>query len=202
MTKAEKTRQQIIEKTAPIFNAKGYATTSLSDITAATGLTKGSIYGNFKDKDEVAIEAFKYNVSERSKGLHIAENEANNPLEALIAMIEFYRDSLSEVNKTGGCPMLNAAVEADDHLLFMKETVKINFIGWQKKFIKTLNQGQEQGFIRTDISIENYAMELLILIEGGILLARTLEDKHHLDLALNRALTIINNEIKIKPIKK
>lgn len=43
MTKAEKTRNFIVEKTAPIFNMKGYAGTSLNDITAATGLTKGSI---------------------------------------------------------------------------------------------------------------------------------------------------------------
>ena len=58
MSKAEKTRQFIIEKTAPIFNKKGFAGTSLSDMTEATGLTKGSIYGNFADKDEVAMAAF------------------------------------------------------------------------------------------------------------------------------------------------
>ncbi|MBL7756118.1 MAG: TetR family transcriptional regulator, partial [Chitinophagaceae bacterium] len=47
--KAERTRQHIIEKAAPFFNKKGYADTSLSDITAATGLTKGAIYGNFEN---------------------------------------------------------------------------------------------------------------------------------------------------------
>jgi AcrR family transcriptional regulator len=40
MSKAEKTKQFIIEKTAPLFNTKGYNSTSLSDITQATGLTK------------------------------------------------------------------------------------------------------------------------------------------------------------------
>ena len=57
MSKAEKTKQHIIEKTATLFNTKGYISTSLSDITQVTGLTKGSIYGNFENKDEVAIEA-------------------------------------------------------------------------------------------------------------------------------------------------
>ena len=57
------TSQYIIEKVAPIFNKKGYVGTSLSDMTEATGLTKGSIYGNFKNKDGVAIEALKYNIS-------------------------------------------------------------------------------------------------------------------------------------------
>ena len=61
MSKAERTRQFIVEKTAPIFNVKGYAGTSVSDMTEATGLTKGSIYGNFENKDEVALAAFEHN---------------------------------------------------------------------------------------------------------------------------------------------
>src|SRR6202012_5198616 len=61
MNKAERTRQFIIEKAAPLFNTKGYAGTSLSDMTEATGLTKGSIYGNFSDKDEVALACFEHN---------------------------------------------------------------------------------------------------------------------------------------------
>ena len=60
MSKAERTKNFIIEKTAPLFNMKGYSGTSMSDITAATGLTKGSIYGNFENKDEVAIAAFLF----------------------------------------------------------------------------------------------------------------------------------------------
>jgi TetR/AcrR family transcriptional repressor of nem operon len=61
MSKAEKTKQFIIEKTATLFNTKGYTSTSLSDITAVTGLTKGSIYGNFENKDDVALQAYKHN---------------------------------------------------------------------------------------------------------------------------------------------
>ena len=46
--RSEKTRQFIIETTASLFNKKGYAGTSMSDLTEATKLTKGSIYGNFE----------------------------------------------------------------------------------------------------------------------------------------------------------
>ena len=63
LSKAERTKRFIIKKSAPIFNKKGYAGTSLSDLTQATGLTKGSIYGNFKNKDEVAVCAFQHNLA-------------------------------------------------------------------------------------------------------------------------------------------
>ena len=57
MKKSEQTKAYIIEKAAPIFNKKGYAGTSLRDMTGATRLTKGSIYGNFANKDEAALAA-------------------------------------------------------------------------------------------------------------------------------------------------
>jgi len=34
----------------------------MSDLTSATGLTKGALYGNFKNKEELAFLAFKFNV--------------------------------------------------------------------------------------------------------------------------------------------
>ncbi|MGN6478181.1 MAG: TetR/AcrR family transcriptional regulator, partial [Flavipsychrobacter sp.] len=72
MKKSERTKQFIVEQVAPIFNVKGYAGTSLSDMTSATGLTKGSIYGNFSGKDDVALAAFDYNLA---KLQHIISGE-------------------------------------------------------------------------------------------------------------------------------
>ncbi len=69
MSKAEKTKQFIIEKTAALFNSKGYTRTSLSDISEATGLTKGSIYGNFENRDELAIAVYKFNSGLLGKNL-------------------------------------------------------------------------------------------------------------------------------------
>ena len=55
---ATQTKSLIIDHALPIFNTKGYNAASISDIVSATGITKGAIYGNFKNKDEVATAAF------------------------------------------------------------------------------------------------------------------------------------------------
>jgi len=60
LTKSDRTRQLIVEKAAHLFNVKGYAATSMSDIIEATGLAKGGIYGHFKSKEAIASEAFDY----------------------------------------------------------------------------------------------------------------------------------------------
>ena len=62
MTKASRTRQFIISKTAPVFNTQGYAGTSLIDLTKATGLSKGALYGNFSNKEEIAMSVFQHSM--------------------------------------------------------------------------------------------------------------------------------------------
>lgn len=195
MSKADKTRQFIIERTAPIFNTKGYAVTSISDITDATGLTKGSIYGNFSSKDEVVIEAYKYNVGKLSLAMDHAILQTADPYTQLLAMVDFYRNVFERIMQQGGCPMLNAATESDDYLLFLKETVKRSFITWHEKVTKVIQQGIDIGSFKEDIEVSLYASTFMMLIEGGILLARTLDQHEQLAIALDRVLKIIKDEI-------
>lgn len=196
MGKAEKTRQYIIEKTASLFNTKGYAVTTLSDIIAVTGLTKGSIYGNFRDKDEVVVEVYKYNVAQLRIAMQAAIAQEKSPLLKLLAMVEFYRNVFDRVMQEGGCPMLNAATEADDHLLFLKEAVQSSFIGWHQKVEKIIRSGMGDGSFKVDINPVAYASTFMMLIEGGILLSRTLGRNDHLSIALDRIIRIIEEEIK------
>lgn len=197
MSKAAKTKLYIIEKTAPLFNTKGYAATSLSDITEVTGLTKGSIYGNFSNKDEVIIEGFKYNVSLLKREIGAALNRGNNPKESLLCFVDFYRSHWEKLVHSGGCVLLNAATEADDHLLFLKEYVQKSFAIWQNRLVEVIELGQAEGYFKKEIVADDIASLLIILVEGGILLSRTLANKKHLDIALNQMDHIIHNEISI-----
>ena len=85
MTKADKTRQHILEKTAPLFNRKGFHGTSLAELTEATGLTKGALYGNFQDKEEMALEAFQYSIAKVREVVKQELSGASTCKEQLIA---------------------------------------------------------------------------------------------------------------------
>src|ERR1700755_3157815 len=107
MSKADRTRQFIIEKTAPLFNTKGYAGTSLTDMIEATGLTKGSIYGNFAGKDEVALAAFDNN-TQKVTNIIGAEMDKQAPCrDRLLVYIDVYDNFLKYPFPVGGCPILN-----------------------------------------------------------------------------------------------
>lgn len=200
MSKAEKTKQFIIEKTATLFNTKGYLSTSLSDITQATGLTKGSIYGNFENKDQVAIEVYKYNsgllsqIMSRSFG-----DQYPTSIDKLHAFVDFYRKNWRSVFSNGGCPLMNAATEADDSFPVLKKQVKISFELWTAKITAVIQKGQENEELNSKINAEEYASLFVMLIEGGILLSKTMDDEKFLNQALDRVRKMIDTELTILP---
>ena len=114
LTKSELTTQYILETVAPIFNKNGYAATSMSDITTATGLTKGAIYGNFKNKEELAIAAFKYTVKNLMSRIAKHLELSDSPIQKLFLITDFYRNYYDYSKQLGGCPVLNIGVDANN----------------------------------------------------------------------------------------
>src|SRR5579871_3308737 len=140
MNKAERTRKLIIEKTAPIFNVKGYAGTSLSDMTDATGLTKGSIYGNFSNKDEVALAAFDHNLQKIGQIIQREMDKQATVREKLLVYTHVYENFLSFPFPQGGCPILNTAIEADDTHPALKKRVAEAILSWKNRIIALLEK--------------------------------------------------------------
>jgi len=197
MSKADLTRQLIIEKTATIFNKKGFAGTSLSDITNATGLTKGSIYGNFENKEEVALAVFKYNAGELWKKKENWISGHSDAKSKLTALINFYRKNWKELFENGGCPVMNAATDADDVMPLIKERVKKTVENWVNNVAKILQEGIEQNTFKPTINTMEYSRLFIMMIEGGILLSKITDKPDSLYLVLDRVEKIVANEILI-----
>lgn len=173
MSKAERTKQFIIEQTAPIFNMKGYSGTSMSDITEITGLTKGSIYGNFENKDEVAIAAFKYNVKKLQDAFSREIDKQTTFKGKLLAYPQLYSQYANLKVTKGGCPILNTATESDDTHPILRKYAERTLIYWKEKIISFIDQGISAGeFKAKAIDTERTALTIIALIEGGVMISK------------------------------
>jgi TetR/AcrR family transcriptional repressor of nem operon len=198
MSKAEKTREYIIEKAAPIFNMKGYAGTSLQDLTEATGLTKGSIYGNFKNKDEVAVAVYEYSIRMLDQRITAFLESRHSMTAKLVGITEYYRLNWRQIFEKGGCPVQNASVEADDNLSVLKKPVQNSIKNWAKGITLVIEKGQRKGEFKKSIDAEEYAYAIITLLEGGIMLAKIMNNQKLLFNALDRIVDVIHQEIKKK----
>ena len=53
--KRARTRAALIEAAASVIGEKGYDRTTLEDVAQRAGMSRGAIYGNFKDKEELFL---------------------------------------------------------------------------------------------------------------------------------------------------
>jgi TetR/AcrR family transcriptional regulator, transcriptional repressor for nem operon len=191
MGKAEFTRQMIIEKAAPIFNKKGYLGTSISDLTKSTGLTKGAIYGNFNDKNEIALAAFDFNVKKVVDELMAEVFKSDDAIEMLLSVAEFFLKNAAEFYKRGGCPIVNAAVDSDDINISLNRKVKEKIEGLRVMIAKIVEAGIEKGKIASSINPDSFASVAISMIEGGSLLSKATGDMHYLQSSIGQLKTQI-----------
>lgn len=172
MRNPEVTKETILKKSGILFNTQGYKATSLSNITDATGLTKGAIYRHFTSKDELEIETLTHLsgiMNEKIRGRIKEQATAGNKLRAVVKFFESY---ISNPPVEGGCPLLNAAVEADDaHPELRKTALKI-LNGLRSSLILILEKGIYYKQLKRGIDKEMYATLFIASLEGAIMMSK------------------------------
>jgi TetR/AcrR family transcriptional regulator, transcriptional repressor for nem operon len=193
ISKSERTKEFIVERTAPVFNRKGYAGTSISDLENATGLTKGSIYGNFENKDEVALSAFDYNYGRVVNYLKDRIVSTENSIERLRVYPKVYRDFLKIPFLKPGCPILNTSTEADDTHPELREKAANALSFWKKSVENQVKRGIERGEIKKNTKPGEFAVILMSLIEGSVMQAKVTGKSTELHIAMNYLDSLIDD---------
>ncbi len=195
LKKSEITSAYIVKTVAPVFNKKGYFGTSMSDITHATGLTKGAIYGNFKDKNELAVNAFVYNIKLISTQFEKAISGNKNSIEKLFSISTFYHDYYEFTHQFGGCPILNVGIDANHQNAALTQKVKKAITNLQNNLVHILAQGIEKGEIKKGVSATKYARKIFAIIEGFVFMATTQNDKKYMDELTETLTHLIQTEL-------
>src|SRR6202046_4222286 len=180
VTKGEQTRSEIVRKSAPLFNQKGYEGTSLSELMEATGLHKGGIYRHFSSKEELATEAFDYSweraVSRRLEGVA----EVSDCVDRLKKMIDNFVDLRAGL-VPGGCPMMNTAIEADDGNPALRARARGALQGWMARLTKATEDGIARSEIDSRVDAKALGQLIISTLEGALLISRLENDRAALD---------------------
>lgn len=197
LTKAELTKQHILKTVAPIFNQNGYAATSMSDITKATKLTKGAIYGHFESKEDLAIAAFNYNVKNMLYRIGEHLQTENSPIKKLYLITDFYQNYYNYSQELGGCPIINVGVDANNQNTVLLERVRYVIQKIQDQIATLIENGIEAGEISEEINAMTYAKRIYTMLQGAIFLTYTMDDDFYLKETANQINSLMTNELKL-----
>ncbi len=179
--KGEETRERLLELAESAVLQKGFAATSIDELIAAAGITKGGFFYHFKDKNELAKallvrhlehdHAILEDVFSRGDQLH------EDPLHGFLIGLKLFAEVLSNLPESH--PGCLAASYAYQDQLFSQEIRDLNHLGvarWRDRFRSRLRKIAERYPPRLEVDLDVLADMPLTLVEGGIVNGKVLKD--------------------------
>jgi AcrR family transcriptional regulator len=99
--KGGETRRRLVEAAATAFMERGYVATSLSELLAAAGVTKGGFYFHFASKADVAIEVVRSRDDQLQREVLAAAGEYERASEQVAAMVRALVDAIAVKSRQG-----------------------------------------------------------------------------------------------------
>ena len=195
-TKAERTTSYIIETVAPIFNKLGYVGTSMSDLTEATGLTKGALYGNFENKEALALAAFEHNSKRLLSVIDEKLNSEGTSLEKLFVLTSFYRKYDVFTLEMGGCPIINVGIDSKHNNVLLAAAASETIKAVEGKIALVLENGVKNRELNLPVTPLQFAKQLFTMIQGAVAMFTITGDRKYLINTVAYLEVLINREIK------
>ena len=161
-------KEEIITKIIPVFRHYGYEGTTMSRLSAATGLKKASLYHHFKGgKEEMAQEALQY-VSNWIEENIFAPLDSDKP--AKLRIIEMSR-GIELLYKNGKTPCLLAIMSFGEADNLFHQQLKQSLDKWLQKLSQVV---EEIGIEPTQAYLR--AENAMMMIQGSLVLVRLNQD--------------------------
>jgi TetR/AcrR family transcriptional repressor of nem operon len=181
MKSSEITKSKVLQEAITLFNTKGYRATSLSDITNATGLTKGAIYRHFENKEQLEIEAFQNMMHAIFNKLQQKIKAESNTRDKLFCVLELFQGYITEPFFSGGCPLLNVATEVDDTTMALKDNALQTLTVFRKSIETIVINGKTHKEVNAIVNEKLVAIVMISSLEGAIMMSKLQDSNSDID---------------------
>lgn len=172
MRQPQTTKENVLLEATKLFNTKGYKTTSISDITSATGYTKGAIYRHFTNKDALEMEAFEKMMGTIFTIMQGRIKSKNNAKDKLFSLLEMFENYITNPYMKGGCPLLNVSVEMDDTKDPLKKKAQKALAVLKNSIITIIENGKKYNQVKPTVNENLFATIIIATLEGGIMMSK------------------------------
>jgi TetR/AcrR family transcriptional repressor of nem operon len=181
-TKGKKnTRERILANAEELILQQGFAGTSIDQILAATGITKGAFFYHFKNKAELArvlIERFWQTdsalleqFSQRAKEL------SDDPLQSMLIFLKLFEEYIEALNDPSkGCLFSSYIYESEQFDEGIKQFIAQSFKDWTKMYEQRIELIMNKYPPKLSVSARELSETIVCIIEGGFILSKSLQD--------------------------
>lgn len=178
----------ILDRALAVFWQRGYAATSLRDLTRVTGLSASALYNRFADKDQLFVEALRRYADQGLRERLVRLAAMPDPLAAIkIFFDELVAASVDDPDRRG-CLLVNTALDGGAIAPAARAIVRERLGEVEAFFGSQLARARQAGRLAADIDPATQAEALLGTVLAIRVLARLDPDAARLHRLVTRAL--------------
>jgi len=181
-------RAEILAAAAAVFDANGYAATTMDAVAARAGVAKGSLYNYFPSKHDLFTQVFTTSVAEDEKGVGAVLSKPVSVAEKLENYIDYWFHGLDRYKRIGGLILEFWADIARDHRKGeLAGLFRQMYRRWRDQLAGIVSQGVDSGELRAGLD-PDAAARLIMSVMDGLTIHVILDISPSLDEALLAAL--------------
>lgn len=168
--------EEVLERALRIFWQKGYEGTSMQDLVDGMQINRASIYDTFGNKEQLYLTALQRYLQHQHHQVQQLLLHTSSVQEALSQLLEnMIQESLHDAERKG-CFVVNATTGLANRYEEVNQLVLENERRMAFIFKDFIQQGKEQGEIRSDQDEEALSSYIFSSIQGLRVLAVTNSD--------------------------
>jgi len=185
MRKGEETRNRILDAAEAAVLQKGFGGTSIEELIVETGITKSGFFYHFKDKNELA-KALLNRYIENDERIYDeifsrARDLMDDPLQSFLLGLKLLSELVADL--PNGHPGCLVATVCYYERLFDREIQETNrnaVLAWRRRFGRMFREIMEVYMPREPVDVDQLADMVSSVLEGGIVLSKTLKEPNTL----------------------
>lgn len=183
---------EAVDRAIDVFRQRGYSATSVSDLMAATGLARGSVYKAFKDKKSLFLAAYDRYAARGTGQLDAILRAEGSGKARLRRVLESYAAAASGDQGRLGCLVVATAVESSSLEPEIADKVAVSLDRVERVLRELVRQGVADGSLRADVDAKRTATTLLCLLQGLRVVGKSAGHRRKLRGLVDSAMKIVD----------
>lgn len=174
------TKEKILDAAEGLVLDHGYGATSIDQILAKTGITKGAFFYHFKSKSELAQalvvryvkrdDELLYSLVEKSEKL------SRDPLQQILIFLGLLIEVFEGMEQPPGCVVASFVYQFEEFDVDTKSAVVKGFDEWHRVLDEKFFMAMEKNSPRIEVDARTLVDMMLSIFEGGLIVARMVSD--------------------------
>lgn len=173
---------KLLEAAQRLMLGKGFPATTVEEICAAAGVTKGSFFHYFAGKEEIGAAVLDHFVTCRMQAVHGAPfHRLRDPLKRVYGYIDSVIKMSREPSTKPSCLLGNFAQELSDTHPKLRAQCGRHFDQWAQMLKRELDAAKAQYAPKAAFDTQSLAEHFIAVLEGALILVKAKQDRKILE---------------------